>query len=771
MKIRTKAEMLMFLTNKVKTCYVLPLLSINYVDWLQNSSSFVDKVLSIKSDKLVVRSSAQGEDKKGDSNAGRYLSILGVINTATQVVKAIDDVFSSYEISNGEHQVLIQPELQDIAISGVVFTHEPNTSSPYFVINYDDTSGRTDTVTSGVSNQIKVSLTSHFCPEVKSWQSLLINSINEIQQLVDEDSLDIEFAIDAQGDVYIFQVRSLLLNKEVSFDLASYQLELNCIHNKIYRLSQRHPYLLGKKSAFGLMPDWNPAEIIGTKPRPLALSLYKELITDSVWSHQRSKYGYRNVKDFPLLVVLGGTPYVDVRLSFNSFIPQSLNEHVAEKLVNHYMAQLEESPELHDKVEFAIVHSCFSFDIDNRLAPLVEHGFDLKEINQIQDSLVELTKTLIEDEKSVWRKDIQRISTLQDKQKELQLSHLNSVEKIYWILKDCRNFGTLPFAGLARVGFIAMQILESMVTIKAITLERYHEFLNGINTVSSELMSDFHCLSQKDFLALYGHLRPGTYDILSKRYDEDADFYFDWQKQQYKEKSLNIFTLSAAEQKLIDEKLVGYGFSITAESLFGFIKEAIEAREQGKFVFSRSLSDCFKWIEKLGHKLDFSREDMSFVDIKDILKLYSNSLSAKAAISSSLALGTTQYGLTQKVHLPALIFDEKQTYQFNLMHEQPNFITQNNVAGPVVALNKNSLEELTGCIVFIEAADPGYDWIFSKGILGFVTKYGGCNSHMAIRANELNIPAIVGAGEHLFNQWVSADKLLIDCENKKVSSF
>ena len=26
---------------------------------------------------------------------------------------------------------------------------------------------------------------------------------------------------------------------------------------------------------YGLMPDWNPAEIIGCKPKPLSLSLYR----------------------------------------------------------------------------------------------------------------------------------------------------------------------------------------------------------------------------------------------------------------------------------------------------------------------------------------------------------------------------------------------------------------------------------------------------------------------------------------------------------------
>ena len=43
------------------------------------------------------------------------------------------------------------------------------------------------------------------------------------------------------------------------------------------------------------MSDWNPAEMIGTKPKSLSLSLYKSLITDSIWCLQRKNYGYQNV--------------------------------------------------------------------------------------------------------------------------------------------------------------------------------------------------------------------------------------------------------------------------------------------------------------------------------------------------------------------------------------------------------------------------------------------------------------------------------------------
>jgi len=97
---------------------------------------------------------------------------------------------------------------------------------------------------------------------------------------------------------------------------------------------------------------------------------------------------------------------------------------------------------------------------------------------------------------------------------------------------------------------------------------------------------------------------------------------------------------------------------------------------------------------------------------------------------------------------------------------EPNFITQLAVCAPVA--RESNPADLCGAIVLIPSADPGYDWIFSRGIKGFVTAYGGVNSHMAIRAAELRIPAVIGAGEALFGQWSAAKTLNIDCANKRV---
>jgi phosphoenolpyruvate synthase/pyruvate phosphate dikinase len=77
-------------------------------------------------------------------------------------------------------------------------------------------------------------------------------------------------------------------------------------------------------------------------------------------------------------------------------------------------------------------------------------------------------------------------------------------------------------------------------------------------------------------------------------------------------------------------------------------------------------------------------------------------------------------------------------------------------------------EGFAGRILFVPSADPGFDWIFTRGISGFVTQFGGANSHMAIRASELGIPAVIGAGEALYQRWQAAQKICLDCTNQKV---
>ena len=68
--------------------------------------------------------------------------------------------------------------------------------------------------------------------------------------------------------------------------------------------------------------------------------------------------------------------------------------------------------------------------------------------------------------------------------------------------------------------------------------------------------------------------------------------------------------------------------------------------------------------------------------------------------------------------------------------------------------------------MFIENADPGFDWIFTRKIKGLVTQYGGANSHMAIRTAELNIPSVIGCGQKKFEELKLCNEVEINSQNK-----
>ena len=119
--------------------------------------------------------------------------------------------------------------------------------------------------------------------------------------------------------------------------------------------------------------------------------------------------------------------------------------------------------------------------------------------------------------------------------------------------------------------------------------------------------------------------------------------------------------------------------------------------------------------------------------------------------------------------MPPLITQSKDVEQFFIPDSQPTFITQQKSKGLTVLISRRTETSLNDCILLIPSADPGFDWIFSYDIAGFITEYGGANSHMAIRAGELNIPAVIGAGKKLFDKISSAKFIEIDAGLKQVN--
>ena len=100
------------------------------------------------------------------------------------------------------------------------------------------------------------------------------------------------------------------------------------------------------------------------------------------------------------------------------------------------------------------------------------------------------------------------------------------IDKIYWHIEFCKDFGTLPFAGLARIAFVAYDILNSLCEEGFINENQKVLFLQNLETISKKIDKDFNTLSKIDFLKKYGHLRPNTYEISSLNYFEGYKDYY-----------------------------------------------------------------------------------------------------------------------------------------------------------------------------------------------------------------------------------------------------
>lgn len=771
----TKAENLQHLYFKQKELNINILYSYFFTldRWEKDYKKILTEISeSFKSiNTLIVRSSSKREDSSSASMAGKFLSEI-CDNNEEAIHKTVCRVIDSYGEHSPEDQVLVQECITRVDYSGVAFTRDINTGGKYYIINYDDTSDSTSAVTSGSSKKTKLFYwyprNNEYLP--KGFLRDLCETIDRLIEYTNNDSLDVEFLY-VNGMLYILQLRPLVIGNIEPDDERQHKC-IERIVKKIINQNHHKLFLYGEKTVYGVMPDWNPAEMIGIHPRPLAHSLYKELITDEVWAYQRDNYGYKRLRSFPLMLDFCGYPYIDVRVSFNSFIPKSLDSEIAEKLVNYYLDRLREEPEKHDKIEFEIVFSCYTFDIKQRIQVLSEYGFSNDEIQDIVASLRILTKKIIDNEHGLWREDIKKVEVLKERHDSIIANNdLNKVEKIFWLLEDCKRYGTLPFAGLARAAFIAVQLLDSMVSEGIITKDERDCFIGDLSTVSSLMKNDYHLSEKEEFLGKYGFLRPGTYDICSERYDENPEKYFKWEnKSESQQKLFGKFRLSLDQMQRIRDKMLEHDMGDDVIGLFSFLKSSMEGREKAKFIFTQNISDILRLINEIGNENGFTREDLSYLDINSLKDLYSGTYDIKDVFRETIKKGRDKYEEGEGLILPPLIIDEKDVISFFMPDSRPNYITTGRVYGDLALISHNmTTTDFDHKILLIESADPGYDWIFSHNISGFITKYGGANSHMAIRAGEQNIPAVIGVGEVIFSKLLHAKSAEIDAPKKIIN--
>ena len=793
MKRMTKARTLEHLVGSLNLFHI-PINKWFSVDnWRSNSEKIVSDLCkyfiktntATESDFLAIRSSANDEDGTLYAKAGEYDTVLNVpSNNPKAIREAVDRVVASYKKKGhclGEDEVIVQEMVQNTIMSGVVFTHDLNSGAPYYVINYDDVSGCTNTVTSGDGEYSNRTIYIHR-EAIDSLRSerfqKLLQAVVELEKVMESQFLDIEFAIGQDLSPFLLQVRSITTrpnwNRAVAKKIDAALLGIQDFVKKRFDLQNG---VYGKTTVLGQMPDWNPAEMIGRAPRALAYSLYRTIITDNAWRLARENMGYAVPKGQPLMVSLAGQPFIDTRLSFHSYLPVELNSGIAEKLVNVWVNRLKEHPHLHDKIEFDVAITTYSFDIDEKINNQIGGSLSNEEILEFKRALKNQSIALISGNHSgSILKALEKVEELRIRQSSSGSVLAIDFNSIFAIVEDCIQFGTIPFSILARHGFIARTVLLSLVKKGIFSLKDVQEIQSGIRTVASDLVDDMRRMqtgeiSKDQFMDVYGHLRPGTYDILSLRYDQMPELGTSGVEVRLPHQS-TPYDFTDVQRKLINQLLIEEGFEgVDADKLLEYIKQAIAGREYGKFIFTKSVSNLLELIANFGESHGLSRDELSYIPFNDLLNTLHTS--AEGSIEDRLRLiiesEMEKHAVTSAIRLPQVLFDEAGVHVVPFQVSQPNFITNKKVTGACIKLTSDhNAVDLNGKIVLIENADPGFDWIFSQPIGGLITKYGGANSHMAIRCAEFGIPAAIGCGEQRFDILTKVEKVMLDCSTSLI---
>ena len=752
---------------KIRNAKIPYLISFTRKVFNKNTNQILRKVSKKFKNKVAVRSSSIMEDQEKKSYAGHFKSFLNIEkeNQGDLILK-INEVFNSFNLKkkyDERNEVIIQDMVNDVVLSGVATSCDKDNFTPYYIINFSK-SNKTSDITSGSLNgsTFVYYFKSKLQPKNNYLRKVII-LINELKNILG-DTIDIEFAFDKNKTLYLLQARQIIKNKNIkniNFDFISSFKKLS---KKINKLKTRHYNLYGKTNIFGVMPDWNPAEMIGIKPHNLSISLYRELITDHIWSFDRKKFGYKDVTSHHLLTNFYGTPFVDLRVDFNSWIPAKLDKKISEKLVNYYLDRYKKNPELHDKIEFNIIFSCFAFDTNEKLKKLLNFGFTKKEIKKISYELKKITINSF----NILESSLSDLDKLISSQESIIKSDIYKIDKIYWLVEDCKKFGTSSFSSVARCAFIANDILNSLVQKNIFSKNDRLRFLGSVKTVVSEMNYDLQKLSKIKFKNKYGHLRPSTYDINSINYRDGYNIYFSNKKKM--KINHQSFELNYKQKKSINKLLKKYRLNISVDGLIHYMKKSIAEREKVKFYFSKSIDLIFENIKEIGARNGINKNDLCHLDIKTILDLYYNLelQDVRKKLNNEIQNNKENYIKNNLVKLPKNILSSNDVFFFTEKFSKSNFVGSGDITGNIVHIEKITNAKFDNKIVCIASADPGYDYIFSKKIRGLITMFGGINSHMAIRCSELGIPAAIGVGERLFKEIVNSKTIRLNTATEKI---
>ena len=710
-----------------------------------NDLNNIENILDSFSQKIMIRSNSSSEDKEYSSSAGKYLSIGPIErNDLETIKKSWEMVVGSYEEQDNQ-SVIFQNYIENAKSVSVLTSYKVGSDSAYrtFSTYYGS---ETDAITSGKYSEINnffMHRSFDILPKKYEKYNVYLKIITQLEDLFKNKQLDIEMVLDKNNSPQLLQVRPLMgkkLNKKSIFD------EKNAIDRNLKnykKLNKTTADRFGTNQIYSNMSDMNPAEMIGKKPDNIAFGLYKFMFTDTTWNIQRGEFGYRKYSGGKLMELFNNVAYINVNHSLNSFLTRNLQKESCEEIINYQLNKLKENPHLHDSIEFDISRSSYVFDTVEEFSKEYKNIISPSEIIKWHNDLIQI--------------DTQNKSTL-EKNKKIILSTFSKLDKSFEYskkenIKLIRDTMALPFTHHSRLGFVYFAQLNSLLEKEVISEDQKKLLLLSVNSISTKMKADAYEVkigkkTLEGFLDVYGHIRAGNYNLLSSNLKNNLNFtesLINNSEQPLEDNILpkDIYT-NIEKYFMINE------IPLKASAWIDMFQEGISTRENSKFYYTKGIDGI---LNEVGEKNTSDRELFDLLDIE-----------FNEENTSDMRL--------KNVLMPDLITSNEDFYFYEEMSKNGNYIGQGTVIGDVLLIDNeaNRPNNLENKIVVIPAADPGWDWIFNYKIKSLVTKYGGPNSHMAIRCAEHNIPAILGVGENNFTVISNSKSLKIDFSNEGFSN-
>ena len=712
-----------------------------YLNDLNNIENIVDSF----SQKIMIRSNSSSEDKEYSSSAGKYLSIGPIErNDLETIKKSWEMVVGSYEEQDNQ-SVIFQNYIENAKSVSVLTSYKVGSDSAYrtFSTYYGS---ETDAITSGKYSEINnffMHRSFDILPKKYEKYNVYLKIITQLEDLFKNKQLDIEMVLDKNNSPQLLQVRPLMgkkLNKESIFEEKDV-IDRNLKNYK--KLNKTTADRFGTNQIYSNMSDMNPAEMIGKKPDNIAFGLYKFMFTDTTWNIQRGEFGYRKYSGGKLMELFNNVAYINVNHSLNSFLTRNLQKESCEEIINYQLNKLKENPHLHDSIEFDISRSSYVFDTVEEFSKEYKNIISPSEIIKWHNDLIQI--------------DTQNKSTL-EKNKKIILSTFSKLDKSFEYskkenIKLIRDTMALPFTHHSRLGFVYFAQLNSLLEKEVISEDQKKLLLLSVNSISTKMKADAYEVkigkkTLEGFLDVYGHIRAGNYNLLSSNLKNNLNFTESLINNSQQPLEDNILPKDIYTN--IEEYFTINEIPLEASAWIDMFQEGISTRENSKFYYTKGIDGI---LNEVGEKNTSDRELFDLLDIE-----------FNEENTSDMRL--------KNVLMPDLITSNEDFYFYEEMSKNGNYIGQGTVIGDVLLIENeaNRPNNLENKIVVIPAADPGWDWIFNYKIKSLVTKYGGPNSHMAIRCAEHNIPAILGVGENNFMVISNSKSLKIDFSNEGFSN-